>query len=310
MAGSTGRVTLVTPAHARDLERFCFQRESVARCGVAIAHVAIVDHEDLPRFRDVPNQAGLTLVSTREALSRRMEQRRLAYSMRRRNPRRWLWGPGVHGWGIQQLLKLGAPRVVSTEVIVCADTDTFFVGSVGEADFFAGDGRPHLYETGPDDLDAEMAEWPAHSMRFLGIKPTGKPLRRYTHSPVVFRRDVLLDLQQYIERRHRRPWMEAVADAEMAMEYTTYGVFAREVDGLSRVAPTMPPLSAYFWWPEQVARLEQTFLDQVCASGVRIVGIQSNTGCPVSRYRPLARHAWDCVNAARASAARHERVCG
>ncbi len=78
------------------------------------------------------------------------------------------------------------------------------------------------------------------------VKPGGKPVVRYTHSPVVMHRDVVLDLQRYIEDRHRRDWMSAIVDSEMIMEYSTYGVFARQIDGLRRVTPTNVGITCAF----------------------------------------------------------------
>jgi hypothetical protein len=196
----------------------------------------------------------------------------------------------IHGWGVQQLIKLAAPRVTQSDIVVCIDCDTFFVGKVTPADFMTEDQIPHLYETSTD-VDAEMAEWPARSMRFLGIKPTGRQLYRYTHSPVVFSREVLLDLHGLIEMRHRIPWMNAVIDSEMIMEYTTYGVFAREVDSMRRVAAVSPPLSTYFWWPEEFRQMSEKFASQIGKTGARIVGIQSKEGSPV-KVRELAEPFW------------------
>ncbi len=270
------------------------QRESFDRCGIDIPHVAVVDHEDLSAFRDMPFQKGLTLVSTREVLSRTLEDRRRVYRLRRRNPEWWqrrLSGPGVHGWGVQQVIKLASPRVTDSEVIVCMDCDTLFAGPVAGKDFYAEDGRPCLYET-TTEIDAEMASWPNAAMRFLGVKPTGKALYRYTHSPVVFRREVLTDLHRHIAERHGRPWDTAFIDGGVT-EYAVYGVYAREVDQLRRVAPIGPELSCYFWWPAEVARIHEQLESRLRQTNARILGIQSNTGVSVSELRDLLTPWWD-----------------
>src|SRR5205085_1372325 len=87
--GRVSPTTLVTPAHAGDLERFRFQRESIERCGIDLPHVALVDDEDVPLFRDLPHARGLTVISTREVLSRGIEDRRRAWGVKRRDPRYW-----------------------------------------------------------------------------------------------------------------------------------------------------------------------------------------------------------------------------
>jgi hypothetical protein len=284
-------VTFITPTYAGDLERFCLQRESIVRCGITIPQVAIVDHEDLPLFKEIPFQNNLTLLSTQDVLPPKIEARRFAWGCRRRELRYWLHRPAIHGWMIQQLLKLVAAAVIQTEGIICLDSDTLFVDNVRAEDFYSSDGRLHLYETN-DDLDAEMAEWPAHSMRFLGIKPTHQPLMRYTHAPVPFHRQVLLDMQDFVQKRYSKPWTNAFLDAEMVFEYTTYGVYARHIHGLENLAPVRPPLTVYCWWPEQVKRIEHDFLARIRENNGKAVLINSNIGFPVSSYRHLIEQAW------------------
>jgi Family of unknown function (DUF6492) len=291
-ASNDSPLTFVTPTFARDYERFCLQRESMERCGIDLPHVAIVNHEDLPRFRDMPFQRGLTLVSTRDVLPRRIEQRRLAWGIqRRRNPKFWFSGRGIHGWAVQQLLKLAAPAVVGGNGIVCLDSDTFFVARVTADDFVAPDGRMRLYET-TDDLDAQMAEWYAHALRFLGISTVGHPLRRFTHSPVPWRRDVLLDLQKFVAQKHGRDWMEAVIDADRITEYTLYGTYARHVDELRRSLPSPPSLTLSYWWPREVERFAQSFLNDIRSSNFKLVIIQSNVGRTAGEFRTLIEAAW------------------
>src|SRR5205085_298957 len=99
--------------------------------------------------------------------------------------------------------------------------------------------------------DTEMAEWYAHSLRFLGEKVAGVPLRRYTHAPVPMHREVLLEMQRFIQKKHGSSWVDAIIDADRIMEYTTYGAFARHIDGLKRVCPAAPSLTLYFWWHDQ-----------------------------------------------------------
>jgi Family of unknown function (DUF6492) len=285
------QVTLFTPTYGPDLERFRVQRESIERCGIELPHVAVVQHEHLPLFRDLPFQRNLTLVSTRDVLPPEVERRRRLWGIRRRNPRRWLGGTPLHGWFTQQLLKLASPSVVSTEGIVCIDSDTLFVGRVEAADFYDQTGKLHLYETF-DDVDAEMAEWVGRSMRFLGVKPTKLPVSRFTHSPTVLHRQIVLDMHSCIAAIHHKPWMRAVEDYEMITEYATYGVFAKYVDGCKRVTPTPPRLSAYFWWAEEVAAIDRDFASKVKVTHAKMVAVQSNSGILPGQYRPLVAALW------------------
>jgi hypothetical protein len=289
---SRGDVTFVTPTFARDYERFCLQRESLERCGVEIPHVAIVNHEDLAQFARMPFKKNLTLVSTADVLPASFEKRRKLWGIsRRKNPKYWLSGKGIHGWGIQQLLKLAAPKVAQTEAIVCLDSDVFFLDQVKAGDFFGADGRVHLYET-QDDLDAQMAEWYARALRFLGVATQGQELRRYTHAPVPWRRDVLLDLQRFLEKRYAKSWMDAVLEGDRITEYALYGAFARHVDELKRVEPVRPALTLYYWWPAEIEKMAANFSQRAREGRFKMALIQSNAGRGVADYRGLIEKAW------------------
>jgi hypothetical protein len=290
--------TLFTPTYARDFERFCLQRESIERCGIDLPHVAVVNHEDLALFAKVPHRRGLTLLSAHELLPASYDRRRQVWGYSRRDYRYWITGRGIHGWLFQQLLKLASPAVVDTDGIVCLDSDALFVSRVTADDFFAPDGRLHLYET-TDDLDTEMAEWYAHSLRFFGEKVTGVPLRRFTHAPVPMHRAVLLDMQKFIENRHGQSWMEAIIAADRIMEYTTYGAFARHIDGLKRVCPTTPTLTLYYWWADEVKLLHSHFEQQIAARQPKIVLVNSNIGLSVESYRNLLARAWPGTDSTR-----------
>jgi hypothetical protein len=286
-------ISLITPTHAGDLDRFCLQRRSIARCGIDIPHVAIVNHEDLPLFRDQSLGTNLQLVSTRDVLPTSLERRRMACKTPRRNPRRWIAGKPMHGWIVQQFIKLSAPAFVASDIIVCLDSDTLFLERVTTEDFTDPvTGKPLLYETF-DDVDAEMAEWVGRSMRFLGVKPTHQPVSRFTHSPVVMSRPVLLDMQRFIEARYKRGWIDATDRFGMIMEYSTYGVFAKYVDNLARVSPSTPALSTYYWWSEEVARLVDTLPQRLRGTSTKMLAIQSNAGLPVDAYKDILEQVWN-----------------
>lgn len=283
-------ITFFTPTYARDFERFCLLRESLEYFGIEIPHVAVVNHADVGLFNTVPHRRGLSILSTRDILPTEFERRRQVWRISRKDYRYWITGRGIPGWTIQQLIKLASPKVVDTQGIVCLDSDCFFIAPVSAGDFYAPDGRLHLYES-TDDLDVEMAEWYPHALRFLGHKTTGVPLRRFTHAPVPLHREILVEMHRFIEARHGKSWMHAVEEGDMIMEYTLYGAYCRHNGGMGRVVAAPPPLSAYCWWPEQVDRLPE-ILEHELKKGKKIALVQSNSGKPVSAYRAAAQGIW------------------
>jgi uncharacterized protein DUF6492 len=284
-------ITLVTPTYGPDRERFLLQRESLERWGIALPHIAVIQHEDLPLFWDIPFQKNLTILSTRDVLPPRIERRRVAYHLRRRNPGRWFAGKPLHGWCTQQLVKLAVANLVQTEGYVCVDADIFYSDCLTEANFFAPDGRLHLYETF-EDLDMEMAEWLAQSMRFLGIDMRQKRPAKYIHALLPMHTQVVREMLAYIEDRHHGDWAEAMV-AKGATEYMTYGAYARHIHNLQWVVPTQPALCLYYWWADQMETMKTHFHERLAESGARAVLVQSNLGRPASDYRDLAEQAWE-----------------
>lgn len=288
----TRSVTLVTPSYAKDIERFTLQRESIERCGIDLPHCALINHEDMDLFAKIPFQHNLRLISSQDLLTPRFEARRLGWGRRRREIEYWRGRPPIHGWYIQQLLKLAAPQVVETEGIICLDSDTLFVDRVTADDFYAPDGRVYLFET-EDDVDCEMGEWYIRSLKFLGESLRHRSVRRTTHSPVPMHRQVVLDMQAHIEKQHGVFWMEAMARAESIMEYSTYGVYARYLDRFQRTTPAHPnSLSLYYWWGEDMENRFADLVERVRAERPKTVLINSNQGHPVSSYRTLIEQAW------------------
>jgi hypothetical protein len=259
------------------------------RCGVDLPHVTIVHTEDAHLFRDLPFSRELKVMTTEEVLGRAMDRRRQVWGISRRDYRYWITGKGVHGWMAQQLTKLAVAELMETESYVCVDADLFFTAPLAAGDFHAADGRLHLYET-EFDVDVEMAEWYAHSLRFFGIKETGVPVRQFTHAPAPLHRGVVRDMCRDIERRHGMPWMEAIVRGDRLMEYTLYATYARHIDGLQRVAAVQPEICQYVWWKKDAA----TLADDLARPAPRrkMVLINSNIGLDVEGYRPIALQLW------------------
>jgi hypothetical protein len=289
LARTESAVTFVTPTFGRDYERFCLQRESMERCGVELPHVAVVHDEDMAMFAQVPHRRNLTILSTRQVLGSAIDRRRRAWGVRRLNPLHWTVRRPVAGWMSQQLVKLAASEWVDTDGIAALDSDAFFIGRVTAEDFFTG-GKLHLYETA-DNIDVQMAEWLCRSMKFLGIDPAGQPLRQYIHHPFIMHRQVLRNLHREIERRHGKPWMDAVLDGNV-FECMTYGAYARHLHGLNFVEAVSPRMTLSYWWPKQVERFGHDFLERTHTGEFRMVLIQSNTGRTVADFRQLIETAW------------------
>jgi hypothetical protein len=259
------------------------------RCEIDIPHVAVVDDEDLPLFKEIPYRHKLTMISSKEALPPRIEKRRATPVYRRRHPYHWIKPHQIHGWGAQQVMKLNAPLFIQTDGILCLDSDVFFVDRVEEKDFFTEDGVLHLYEN-DSEYTVETIYWMAQSLKAFNI-PLGQNPFNYIHNPVPLHRQVVLELQEKLSTIHGKNWIDAFLELNLT-EYTTYGVYARFVNELKHVSPVKAPFTLNYWSNEQLEGYTETLVDRIRAQGSRVVCINSAIGRGVSEYRSIVERAW------------------
>ncbi len=283
------RATFFTPTFARDLERFTLLRESMERCGVAIPHIAVVQHEDLHLFEKIPFKQGLTLLSSRDVLPPDIESRRTQRNLSRWNPTRYITPRSILGWMVQQLVKVSAPDFVDTEAILCLDSDVFFARNITEDMFFTQDGKLHLYAD-PDVCTVETVMWMATSMKAFNV-PYSKRPSCFIHNPVPIHREVMLEMRQFLEKTYNKRWIDAFLECQLT-EYTSYGVYARDVNNMKHHHLTKPPYTLNYWVAEEMENIESDLIEKISDTDVRIVLINSSAGRPVSEYRHLVEKAW------------------
>ena len=286
-------VTVVTPSYAFDLERFEFLRESMAACGVRLPHVVVVPDDERHLFEHCETDADLRVCTYREVFPKRLVDQ-LAYgpSLRDRirhrlTGRRFL---RLHwGWMIQQYVKLGAGSIVDTPIWVCIDSDIFFLRHMDEHDFHSARGRPLLLELVDCPSGPTAVEFRDASAQLLGIKPEQlDPRVLYTAGIVPMEAGVVDELLQFVERRHRVHWWEAMAQAS-ATEYEMYGLFARHIHGLQNVDPED---RRWCWLFYDVERLDAMLRYVIHDIGVKAAMIHSHLPCDRSSAQDVVRSHW------------------
>jgi hypothetical protein len=193
----------------------------------------------------------LSYLSTADVLPARIERRRVN-TRRRRDPRYWWNGRPIHGWTIQQLVKLAAPDYIDADVILVLDADTYFVRPLSAGDLIGKSGRPYLIETVDDDV--LTADWYMQGMRWLGLPLASTKLRQYTHCPVILTRDTVLGLRARLASAHRGDWITSFLRSGSA-EYQLHGVYCRYIDQYRSVEANAQPFGAVWWTPELFASM-------------------------------------------------------
>lgn len=103
-----------------------------------------------------------------------------------------LVGPPVHGWYVQQLVKLAAADRVATPFYLTLDADVLCVRAT-RYEHLVRDGRAVVQTTPPNH-----PEWNDAAERVLGLPRSG---RQYGVTPALLSRDAVLALQQHLEAR-------------------------------------------------------------------------------------------------------------
>lgn len=223
-------VSLITVSYRGDFELACDLCASVdAHVEPAIEHVLIVPRRDLSLFKSLA--AGRRRLLAQEDLLPPLWvplplPKRLPFGDRRLRSM-WLTPHGlVRGWIMQQIIKLSADRIADREILIFADSDVTFIRSLTK-EAAVRDGRVRLYHRpGETKGSAAHRSWHAEAARLLGLPATDYFGADYIGQLVIWRRSVLLKLQDQISQRFRRDWRVTLSRSPALSEYVLYGVFA------------------------------------------------------------------------------------
>jgi hypothetical protein len=133
----------------------------------------------------------------------------------------------VHGWHIQQLLKIAAGLRLPEQRFCFIDSDNVFIRPFDEA--YAGGERTPLYlDRNAIAADAPLrAIWTRNCDRLLGQKETEFPADDYIGNVLVWDQHALHDMTLAIERVTGKSWPHALCSTRAFSEYLLYGHFVR-----------------------------------------------------------------------------------
>jgi Family of unknown function (DUF6492) len=242
-------VALVTPSHRKDVERFALLCDSIDRHLTGYRrHYVIVNDDDFPLFARFNGPHRVVLPGS-QFLPRWL---RLAPPWLVGNGRRVWWSfrsLPVHGWHIQQLLKIAAGLRLPEQRFCFIDSDNVFIRSF-DVGAYAGGERTPLYL----DRDAIAADAPLHAIwtrncdRLLGHKETGFPADDYIGNVLVWDKRALYDMTRAIERVTGKSWPHALCSARAFSEYLLYGHFVRtSPQHLAKHRITTESLANAYW---------------------------------------------------------------
>lgn len=286
-------VTVVTPCYALDVERLAFLRESMAACGVKLPHVVIVPDADRAVFERFETEPDLRICTYTETLPSRLVQQldrgptlpeRIRHRLTGQHFLRLHWG-----WMVQQYVKLRAGTVVDTPMWVCIDSDIFFLRHMDESDFHSRNGRPLLLELVDFPSGQNGYEYRDASAKMLGIDQAQlDPRVIYTSWIVPMERSVVDELLQYLERRRRLHWWEAMAQFG-ATEYETYGLFARHIHQCRNVEPED---RRWCWLFYDLTKFDGMLRWAIHETGAKAAMVDAHLDCDFASVQEVVKTHW------------------
>jgi hypothetical protein len=220
------RYALVTPSFRLDLERCQLLAESVEHWVAShVRHYIVVDRRDAQLFKPLASKRTSILIVEETApqwLFRLPGIRRFWFSLRSRPVRNWI---------LQQIVKLSVPSVIPEDVLLCTDSDVFFIAPYDPRNFEREGKVPLFVETGQRGLIRMNDEWHRVAADLLGVPAENSYDTNYIGNVIPWRRETVLALQDRIEQVAGRPWHLVLASQQVFAEYILYGLFSQTIPG-------------------------------------------------------------------------------
>jgi hypothetical protein len=288
-SGVIKNVALMTPTYRGDLERFELLCESIDRFVSGYErHYVIVNDDDMPFFARFENSRRTVLPSSRFLPP---WLRALPPFVSRKGRRTW-WsfrsGP-LHGWHIQQLLKISGILQLPHQRFCIVDSDNVFFRPFDVAAYAGADTIPLYVDRQAIRAEAPLhAVWVRNSDRLLGGSATAFPADDYIGNALVWDKSTVRDMTATIEAVTGTPWAVALGKVRSFSEYILYGYFVSQSPTHRATHRfTTQSLATSHWDDDQLD--EKALIAMVDKSSADVVAlcIESFSSTPVSLIRKV-----------------------
>jgi Family of unknown function (DUF6492) len=230
------RLALITPSYEGDLERCRLLCDSIDRMAQGDwQHYLLVADHDAPLFQALAGPRR-TVIPDSQILPRWLKPVRQPFDKKKR----WRWVSTkltrqvwhMTGWHVQQLRKMLVARHIGEQVMVMADSDSFFVRPFGIHTFLRGDAvRLHVVSGAISNDNPDLRKhgvWTKLAHRLLGLPAPSFPANDYVQNLVSWRRDHALTMLDRIENTAGTDIVTATGRHRTFSEYQIYGAYASE----------------------------------------------------------------------------------
>lgn len=280
-------IALLTPTHRKDIERFALLCDSIDRRLTGYErHYVIVNDDDMPLFAKFAGGRRVIMPCSR-FLPRWL---RLVPPFLLRNGRRIWWSfrsQPVHGWHIQQMLKIAAALQLPEQRYCIVDSDNVMIRELDLGAYAGGERTPLYVARRAITADAPLhAKWTRNCDRLLGQPETDFPADDYIGNMIVWDKDALRDMTRAIEAATGKDWFLALCQTRAFSEYLLYGHFVRNSQLHSAAHALVTQSLAVAYWDE--APLDRAavtaLIDDAPTSKVALC-VESFSHTPISAIR-------------------------
>ncbi|MCA1550972.1 hypothetical protein I6F36_29515 [Bradyrhizobium sp. BRP19] len=242
-------VALLTASYAKDIERFSLLSESIDTwLSGYTRHYVLVNDEDVPLFARFASDKRVIVPASRYLPKWLFA---LPPALQFGSRRVWLslLSSPVHGWHIQQILKIAGVLNAPEQRACILDSDNLFFREF-DVSRYAGAETTPLFVT----RKAIAADHPLHGLwlrtvdQLLGIKQRAFPADDYVGNALVWDRDTARAMTDAIKSATGLSWSLALCRKKKFSEYLLYGNFvANAPEHLARHRLTEDSIAVSHW---------------------------------------------------------------
>ncbi|MDF0515674.1 DUF6492 family protein [Bradyrhizobium yuanmingense] len=242
-------VALLTASYAKDIERFSLLSESIDTwLSGYTRHYVLVNDEDVPLFARFSSDKRVIVPASRY-LPKWLFALPPALQLGSRRVWLSLLSSPVHGWHIQQILKIAGVLNAPEQRVCILDSDNLFFREF-DVSRYAGAETTPLFVT----RKAIAADHPLHGLwlrtvdQLLGIKERSFPADDYVGNALVWDRDTARAMTDAIKSATGLSWALALCRKKKFSEYLLYGNFvATSPEHMARHRITEDSIAVSHW---------------------------------------------------------------
>ncbi|UWU91508.1 DUF6492 family protein [Bradyrhizobium sp. CB1015] len=242
-------VALLTASYAKDIERFSLLSESIDTWLTGYTrHYVLVNDEDVPLFARFASNRRVIVPASRYLPKWLFA---LPPALQFGSRRVWLslLSSPVHGWHIQQILKIAGVLNAPEQRVCILDSDNLFFREFDVGQYAGGEKTP-LFVT----RKAISADHPLHGLwlrtvdQLLGLNERAFPADDYVGNALVWDRDTTRAMTDAIKSATGPSWALALCRKKKFSEYLLYGNFvATSPEHLARHRVTEDSIAVSHW---------------------------------------------------------------